>query len=59
VLEVAELVERGELLDGLARQRVVVAARDLEQRLRPDRALEMNVQLDLRIGHAANLVVGG
>ena len=52
VLEVAELVELREPLDGVRRQRVVVAARDLEQRLRPDGALQVDVELDLRVRHS-------
>src|SRR5262249_24639992 len=48
VREVAELVERAQLLDRRARQCVVVSLRDLEQGLRPDRAFEVDVQLDLR-----------
>ena len=56
VREVAELVERAQLLDGRARKRVVVPSRDLEQRLGPHRPLEVDVQLDLRERrHPANL----
>ncbi len=51
--EVAVLVERGEPLDCVGRKRVVVAARDLEQRLRPDRGLQMDVELDLWVRHLA------
>ena len=52
VREVAEVVELGEPLLGLGRERVVVAPRDLEQRRRPHRPLEVDVQLDLRIAHS-------
>src|SRR5262249_25014611 len=53
VPEVGEPVELLEPLDAVGRQRVVVASRDLEQRLRANRALEMHVELDLGIGRHA------
>ena len=49
VREVGERVELLQLLRGLAGELHVVALRDLEQRSRPDGALEMDVELDLRI----------
>ena len=55
VREVAELVQLAQLLRGAARKRVVVAPRDLEQRLGPNRAFEVHVQLDLRVRHRANV----
>src|SRR5438093_824873 len=53
--EVAERVERFQLLDGRARQRIVVPFRDFEERLGPHGPFEVHVQLDLRIDHHANL----
>ena len=43
VPEVAEVIEGRELLLGIDRQGVVVAARDLEQRRRPHRSFEVDV----------------
>src|SRR5262249_45924906 len=54
VLEVAVLVERGEPFDRVRGQLVVVAARDLEEGRRPDRPLEVDVELDLRVRHSVN-----
>ena len=51
VREVAKLVEPGEALDCVGRQRVVVPPRDLEQRVRPHGPLEVDVELDLRVRH--------
>ena len=59
VLEVPVLVERREALDGVRRQRVVVATRDLEQGRRPDRPLEVDVELDLRIHQLSPVPVSG
>ena len=52
VREVAELVDRGQLPGRAGGQRDAIAAGDLEQGGRTDGALEMDVQLDLRVGHA-------
>ena len=51
VREVPELVELSESLHCVGGERVVVPPRDLEQRLRPHRPLEVDVQLDLRVRH--------
>jgi hypothetical protein len=52
VAEVRELVERRESFDRVGGQRVVVAPGDLEECVGANGALEMYVQLDLRIrGH--------
>lgn len=48
--EVAEVPESVQVLQ-IVRQRVVVALRDLPQRLRAYRPLEVDVQLDLRVRH--------
>jgi hypothetical protein len=48
VVEVAEAVELAQPLDGRRGQREVVAASNFEQRLGPNRRLEVDVQLDLR-----------
>ena len=54
VAEVGEAIELLQALDRVGRQRVVVAPRDLEQRVRAHGALEVDVQLDLRVRvHAA------
>jgi DNA-binding SARP family transcriptional activator len=50
--EVAVPVALAKLLGVSRRQGNVVPARDLEQCRRPHRSLEVNVQLDLRIGNA-------
>ena len=50
VLEVAEAVELAQALDRRRRQRQVVPARDLDQRLGAERRLEVDVQLDFREG---------
>ena len=50
VREVRELVQRLQALDGVRRQRLAVSPGDVQQRLRPDRPLEVDVQLDLRRG---------
>jgi hypothetical protein len=50
VVEVAEAVELAQPLDRVRRQRLAVPLRDREQRLGPDRPLEVDVQLDLRVG---------
>jgi hypothetical protein len=50
VVEVAEAVELAEALDRVDRERLAVPARDLQQRFRLDRRLEVDVQLDLRVG---------
>jgi len=47
VREVGELVELGQLVDRGNRQRHVVAAGDVQQGGRADRALEVDVQLNL------------
>ena len=52
VREVAEVVELGEPFFRVGRERVVVPARDLEERLRPHRPLEVDVQLDFRVAHS-------
>src|SRR5581483_10846453 len=49
VPEVGEPVELLQPFDRRRRQRVVVPPRDLEERVRADRPLEVDVQLDLRI----------
>src|SRR5438046_10192603 len=54
--EVPEVVQAREPLDAVRRQRIVVAARDLEQRLRPHGALEVDVELDLGVRHEACVV---
>src|SRR6185369_2312523 len=59
VREVSEVVEGLDLLLGPGRQRVVVPPRHLEQRLRPHRPLEVDVQLDLRVGHSVAVTVLG
>ena len=46
VREVAVLVKRGQPFDRVRRQGIVVPSRDLEQGLRPDRPLQVDVQLD-------------
>ena len=51
-----ELVELGESFDGVRGKRVVVTARDLEQRRRPHSALEVDVELELRVRHEACVV---
>jgi hypothetical protein len=52
VLEVAEPVQRLQLLDGFAGEGVVVAPGDLEQRRRAHGRLEVDVELDLRVRHS-------
>ena len=59
VLEVAVLIELGQALDGVDGQRVVVAARDLEQRRRPYGPLEMDVELDLGVRQLSPVPVRG
>ena len=49
VAEVREAIQLLQSLDRVGRQRVVVAARDLEQRVRAHGPLEVDVQLDLRV----------
>ena len=49
VVEVAKAVELAQALDGVCGQRLTVPLRDREQRLRLDRRLEMDVQLDLGV----------
>jgi hypothetical protein len=52
--EVTEVVQLREPLHGLGGQRVVVPAGDLEQRRRPHRPLEVDVELDLRVRHSVS-----
>ena len=54
VPEVAELVDPGQFLDRVGGQRDAIAAGEPEQRGRPDRALEMDMQLDLGVAHPAH-----
>ena len=54
VLEVAEAVELAQVLDRLDRERNAIPAAEREQGLRADGALEVDVELDLRIAHALN-----
>src|SRR6185369_16836499 len=55
VREVGELIGGGQLLDGVRRQRFLVAAGDLQQRGRADGAFEVDMQLDQRAVHRASL----
>src|SRR3954470_7757080 len=59
VLEIAVLVELGEALHGVCRERVLVAPRDLEEGLRPHGPFEMDVQLDLGITQLSPVPVSG
>ena len=58
VREVAELVDLGQLSGGVCGQGDAVAPAELEQRRRADRALEVDVQFDLRIAHPVILASG-
>ena len=54
VAEVAEAVELRQPLDRVGRKRVVVPARDLQQRRRADGSFQVHVQLDLRVRRHRN-----
>jgi hypothetical protein len=54
VCEVAEVVQLRQAFLGVGRERIVVPAGDLEQRRRPHRPLEVDVELDLGIRHSGN-----
>jgi len=56
--KVAELVDPGQSLHRVSGQGHAVAPAELEQRRRANGALEMDVQLDLRIAHQYILASG-